>query len=145
MRSSKLTIGVIGAILVAFTLSAFFLLNFEGIPLYVWALSFLLLSEVVLCAGLLGVRALGANHGKTFASAGLTGILILYFISTAVSIVFTSKFVDNMNGFILLELGIIALFAILFIATLNFSARISASNRRDAEKVGTTEPKRGGF
>lgn len=145
MRSSKVTIGLIGAILVAFTLGAFFLLNIERISLYIWALAFLLLSEIVLCSGLLGVRVLGANHSKTFASAGLTAILVLYFISTAVSIAFVTKFTDMPNGFILLELGIISLFAILFIATLNFGAKISESNRKDAEKIGTTEPKRGGF
>lgn len=145
MRNSKAVIGISGAIIIAFTLGAFFLLDIERIALYIWALAFLLLSEVILCLGLLGAMSLGANHSKVFARTGLTGVLSLYFISTLISVVFVGKFVEKLNSFILMELGIISLFAIVAMSVLAFSRNIKRINDKDAQKVGSNEPKRGGF
>jgi hypothetical protein len=145
IKNGVVPIGVIGIIVVAFSLAAFFLLEIERSAVNGWAWAFLLLAEFVLFGGLIGLRFAGTSHNKAFLNSGVTTALSLYFIATMVSIFFTGVFKENPNTFILIELAIIALFAIITISVFACSRGIARSNEADMAKVGTNEPKRGGF
>lgn len=133
-KGSGTTIGMIGAITVVFTMIAFFLSEIERSALHLWALAFLLLAEVVLCSGLIAVKSLDANHSKVLVRSGITGALSLYFFITLVSILFAGQFRDRVNIFIILELGIIALFAVIILMILACSRSIAGRNRRMNER-----------
>ena len=136
---------IIGLIVVAFTLAAFFLLEVERIAVNRWAFAFLLLSQIVLFGGLIGLRSTGENHANLFIRAGVSTALSLYFAATMVSVLFAGAFRDNLNMFILIQLAIIALFSIITISLFACSRRIARRNEIDLKKVGTNELKRGGF
>lgn len=140
-----MSLAIVGFIIIVFSLAAFFLLDIEKIKLFGWALTFLLLSECVLFGGLIGLRFLGEKHSGVFLKAGTTSALLLYFIATLISVLCAGFFRERFNTFILMELAIIALFAIVTVSLLVFSRSIKRSNEEDAQKVGTKEPKRGGF
>ncbi|MCL2365821.1 MAG: hypothetical protein FWC75_02110 [Oscillospiraceae bacterium] len=144
-KSGVLPISLIGIIMVALTLVAFFLLDIERIAVHIWALAFLLLSEVVLFGGLIGLRFAGASHSSVFLRAGVSTSLVLYFVATLISALFAGFFRDRINSFILIELAIIAFFAIITISILAWSRSIARRNEADMAKIGTNEPKRGGF
>jgi len=141
----NIAIGIIGALVVAFTLATFFLIDFERTTIQWVALMFLLLSEVVLFAGLIGIRSLGAKFSKVFVSAGLSTILFIYFAATLTSVFFANSFRDRLNNFIWLQVVIIGLFAIVAVAILAFSHKIARDDEKSLSKVGETQPKRGGF
>ena len=145
IRNGVLPIGIIGIIVVAFSLAVFFLLGIEKTAVNVWALTFLLLSEIVLFGGLIGLRFTGANHSKVFLKSGVTVTLLLYFVATLISALFAGAFKENLNTFILIELAIIVLFAITIISIFACSRGIACRNETDMAKIGINEPKRGGF
>lgn len=138
-RGNGTTIGIIGAILVGFTLIAFFLLNIERIGLYLWALTFLLVAEIVLCTGLIATKSLGANHSKVFVKSGIIGSLFLYFLATLISVLSVRLFENKPGTFIILEFGIIVLFAIIILSILAFSQRIADNDRKIVEDRGFME------
>ncbi|MCL2760562.1 MAG: hypothetical protein FWD70_02820 [Desulfuromonadales bacterium] len=140
-----ISIALIGIIVIAFSITAFFLLDIERIAVNVWALAFLLLAELALFGGLIGLRFIGANHGKVFLRTGIATVLWFYFIATFVSVLFARAFRENLKIFILIELTIIVLFAIVAISIFAVSRSIAARDEVDITKVGTNEPKRGGF
>ncbi|MCL2146337.1 MAG: hypothetical protein FWH52_00895 [Synergistaceae bacterium] len=144
-RNSIISIGIIGAIILAFTLSSFFLLNIERIAVNFWALTFLLFSECVLFGGLIGLRFHGVQQNKVFLKAGITTALSLYFSITLVSVFFAGLLKERLNTFFLIELAIIALFSIAIMVILAFSREVKHSNEADIAKVGNKESKRGGF
>jgi Zn-dependent protease with chaperone function len=80
-----------------------------------------------------------------FFKSGVTSVLLLYFLATVIVSIFAGRFRENLNTFILIELGIIALFAIATIAILAVARGIAQRNEYDASKVGSKESKRGGF
>ena len=144
-KSGVVPTAVIGIIVVVLSLAVFFLLEIERINVNVWALSFLLISELAFFGGLIGLRFTNVNHSKVFHNAGVTTTLSLYFLATLISVIFAGAFRDNLNTFILIELAIIALFAIITIAIFASSRTIERRSEEDMKKVGTTEAKRGGF
>ena len=144
-KSAALPILAIGIIAILFTLAVFFLLRIEREALNLWALSFLLLSEVIVIGGLIGVRHAYAEHGAVFLRAGITAALTLYLVATAACSLLARLFSSNINAFILVQIGIIALFAIITISILAFSRGIGRRESEDASKVGSNEAKRGGF
>ena len=144
-KTSTIAIAIIGLIVIAFTLAVFFLLDIDRASVNVWALAFLLLSEIVLFMGLIGLRFAGAGHSILFLRAGVSATLLLYFIATLVSVFFSGAFKENLNIFILIELAIVFLTAIIIVAIFAWSISISRRNETDVKKVGSTEPKRGGF
>ena len=144
-RNGIFPLGLIGAITLAFSLVAFFLLNIERIAVNIWALAFLLLSECVLFCGLIGLRFHNAQHSMTFLKAGIISSLSLYFGVTVICVLFARFFKESLNIFILIELAIIALFAIIIVAILSFSRGIAWRNEEDAAKAGANKSKRGGF
>ncbi|MCL2391805.1 MAG: hypothetical protein FWC66_04245 [Oscillospiraceae bacterium] len=142
---SIVPIGIIGLIVIGFTIAGFFLLEIERVTVNIWAISFLLFSQLALFAGLIGIRATNNKHNNVFLKAGITTSLFLYFVITLISVLFAGRFSDNLNLFILIELAIIAVFAIIIISVLAWSRSIARRNEADLAKVGTNEPKRGGF
>lgn len=145
IKNGVLSIGIVGLIVIAFSLAVFFLLDIEKNAVNIWALSFLLLSEAVLFGGLIGLRFAGGNHNAVFLRAGVTTTLSLYFAATLISVFFTGSFEDELKKFILLEIAIVALFLIAAISIIAWSSGIARRNDADVAKVGTNEPKRGGF
>lgn len=133
MRRGSKTIGVIGTIIVIFTLSAFFLSDAEKTALYSWAFTFLLLAEIVLCAGLTAVKASGTNHHNIFVRSGISAALFLYTAAALIMVLFMRLFENRLHTYILFQLGIIALFAIVILLILTFSRRIADSNRQLAD------------
>ena len=121
-------IGVIGAIVIAFTVGAFFLMNVERTALNVWALSFLLLSEVVLFAGMICLRY--TRSAAVFVRSGAVVVLWMYFFVTLATVLFARAFADHLNGFVLLQLGIVALFAISMVAIVAIGRRLGAHDGR---------------
>ena len=144
-KNAALPILAIGIIVILFTLAVFFLLRIERNALNLWALSFLLLSEVIVIGGLIGVRRANAEHGAVFMRAGITTTLTLYLAAVAVCSILAELFSSNLNAFILVQLGIFALFAIITISILAFSRGLGRRESEDATKVGSNEAKRGGF
>ena len=144
-KNSIVPLGIIGIIIVAFSVVAFILLDVETTTVNKWALAFLLLSEFVLFGGLIGLRFTGTELSKAFLRVGVSTVLLLYFIATLVSMLFAGAFQENLNTFILMELALIVLFSIISIAIIAWSRKIARSNEADMAKVGTNEPKRGGI
>jgi hypothetical protein len=144
-RIGYIALLITGAIVVVFTLAAFFLLDIEKTTINRWALAFLLLSEFVLFGGLIGLCFTSVGHAKLFLRAGVSSALSLYFIATLISIFLVRILRDNLNVFILVQLAVIAFFAIVIVCVLAFSRVIAHRNEADISKVGTNEPKRGGF
>jgi len=140
-----LATGIIGGIVIVFTVALFLLLNFERATVHWAAFGFLLLSEIILFGGLIGVRFAGDSFGKLFIRAGLSSTLFLYFVFTLISFVIAGLFEENLNLFIMLQITIVSLFVIIAIATLAIARRVAITNEKDAEKVNVTEPKRGKF
>jgi len=136
---------IIGLIVLVFSVAAFFLLSVDKIAVNIWALVFLLLSEIVFFSGLIGLRFTKATHSSFFLKTGITTSLSLYFTATFISVLFAGFFRENINTFILIEISIIVLFAIVSISFFAFSRRIDRQGDEDLEKVGENEPKRGGF
>jgi len=147
MKSKNIVMptGIIGIIVIILSLAVFFLLNIEKNAVNNWALTFLLLSEVALFGGLIWLRFSSARYGKVFLNAGIGTTLILYFITTLISVLFTGMFREKPNTFVLIELVIIAVFAIISVSIITSSHRVERSGEEDMTKIGNNEPKRGGF
>ena len=143
--SSVLPIVIIGLIVVGVTLAGFFLLNFGRTAVGAWALAFLLLAEVMLFGGLIVIRLKSAGHAPVFMKAGISTALVFYFFAAAINAFVSRFFTTNLNSYVFLQLATFAFFAIIIIALAAVSRRIYQRNMIDADKVGTTEAKRGGF
>jgi len=138
--------GFVGAIVIGFTLVAFFLLDFERLAIHWWALFFLLLSELVFFGGLISIPSMRGERNKVFLRAGLGTALFLYFAATAITVIsFTWFFSINLNHFILIQLAIVAFFGVVSVLMLSFSRRIAAVDQKSRDAVSETEAKRGGF
>ena len=144
-KNGIISISIIGLIVVAFSIATFFLLKIERIAFNYWAMAFLLLSEFVLFLGLIGLRFTGASHNTLFLRSGVSVTLSLYFAATLISVLFAGALEERLDLFILVELAIIVLFAIIMISIFAWSYSTARRNKENVTKVGTNEPKRGGF
>ena len=144
-ETKVLSIGMIGALVIALSLAAFFLLDVERVAVRVWALAFLLLSELILFSGLISLRLANEARGNVFLKTGITTALSLYFATTLMSVIFAGAFKGRLGTFILIELAIIVFFAIIMIAIFASSRSIARLDEADMAKVAVSEPKRGGF
>jgi FlaA1/EpsC-like NDP-sugar epimerase len=144
-KSSMSIVGIIGGIIVAFTLAAFFLLDYDRVAVHWWALTFLLLSEVVLFSGLVGLKYADRTYNGFFYRSGIFTTLSLYLLATLIVALLVGFFRENVNIFILIHLAIITLFAIIILLLYSFSRKLERQGEKDIKKIGTNEPKRGGF
>ena len=72
-RNAIIPIGVIGLIIIACSISAFFLLDVERTAINLWALVFLLLSEFVFFGGLIRLQFVNVKHNKAFLKQSYSG------------------------------------------------------------------------
>ena len=140
-----LPIAVIGVIITTFSIIVFFLLDFERVAVHWWALTFLLISEILLFAGLIGLKYVKAVHSRHFLKLGISMSLTLYFVFTLISVFLSGLFKDDLNYFILIQLAFITIAAIVVIFLSTFSKRLERQCKEDVMKSGANEPKRGGF
>ena len=142
----NIKIGIIGAIVMLFTVALYALLNFEWLVLHTWSLVFTLLAQIVFFGGLIAISFFEQSHNKVFLRSGLTSALFLYLMATiSATNVFTWIFSISVNIFVLINLGIIAFFAVVFVAVLAFSKRLAAVDAKSHDAVHETKAKRGGF
>jgi len=127
---------IIGLIIIVITVAVFFVIEVEKTTLHYSALLFLLLSEFALFSGLVGLQFLGSKHSKVFMRSGITVTLILYFVVTLISIVFTNAFEGKNSSFVLLEVVIVAIFAIITVIIFAFSRGIAGEDNRIVEARG---------
>ena len=144
-RNTVIPISIIGLIAAAFTLTAFFLLEIPKTPVNIWALVFLLFSETVLVLGIIMLRFSKARYSGAFLKAGITIVLTLYFFAALLCVFMAGGFSERLNTFILLELAVIAVTAVLIIAVLAYSGILERRYTEDSKKSGDHTPKRGGF
>lgn len=144
-KKDIMSTGAIGIIVITLSLATFFLMEIDRGAVSLWAIIFLLLSEVILFGGLIGLRLTGAKHGKVFLQAGIISTLLLYFIATLIVTLFAGAFRTRLNIFVLIEISIISVSAIITALMLAFAHRIEHNNEKDFKKIGTAEAKRGGF
>ena len=144
-KNGVVPIGVIGIIAIIFSVADFFLLDIERTAVHWWALAFLLLSEVTLFGGLIGLRYTRAAYSRFFLKSGIGSALTLYFVVTLVSVLFAGAFRENLNIFILIQLAIVVLFAVIIVSLSAFSRKLERQGEEDIKKIGVNEPKRGGF
>lgn len=141
-------VAIIGVIVISFTLISFLLFDFEKTALSLWALGFLILSELALFVGLCMVAYHKEKHHELFMVSGLSVSLFLYFITSLVCAFLSSLFKDNVNQFLMLELSVLMFFSIMIIVIFAFSRRITEHDRENQEDANSDQynkPKRGGF
>ena len=143
-KPGLMPIVLIGAIVIAITVVAFFLLEIERTDINIVALGALLLAEIVFFGGLIMLKSFNLQHDRVFAGAGVISASILYLITTVISILFVGAF-SKVSYFVLLQLIIIAIFAVIIISVIAFARRKHVKDIADAEKKDITEAKRGGF
>lgn len=138
--------GIVGAIVMAFTIALFALLDFQWVILHTWALIFTLLAQFVFFASMTAISMIEHAHNKVFLRSGIFSALFLYLVLTILMVVvFTVLFPIAVNIFVLIHLALIAFFAATTIMLLAFSKRLAAVDAKSHEAVGQTEAKRGGF
>jgi len=141
-------VAIIGVIVISFTLISFLLFDFEKTSLSLWALGFLILSELALFVGLSMVANRKEKHHQLFMVSGLSVSLFLYFLTALVCAFLSSLFKDNVNQFLMLELSVLMFFSIMIIVIYAFSRRITEQDRENQEDENSDQynkPKRGGF
>lgn len=129
-------------------LASFFLLAVERTSLHIWALVFILIGDAVFCSGMIIAGFLGEKYNKLFVRTGISVISIGYFLAAVISSLCCNYFKENVNHFILLEIVLLGVSGILFIAVLAAAGKIHDTDKKALEKMETDEinqPKRGGF
>src|SRR5690625_3158173 len=113
MHKSKSTTIMVFTITAIVIVIGFFLLNIEKNAINLWAFGSLLFSLVVSLLAILTLSSLKRDNNNVFYTAGLTSLVSIYQIMVVISILFTNYFSEQLNGFILLQLIINALFIII--------------------------------
>jgi len=135
---------LIFGIIIVFSLVAFLLLNIELSTINVWALIFILISEVVAFIILTYLRTSENSCNTIFIKSGITVSASLYCIATLVCSVLAIVFMSNLNLFILIQIALMSLFAIIMIIMFSFATKVYQRNVEYTVKKDITEPKRGG-
>ena len=142
----NIKIGIVGAIVIAFTVALFALLDFYWLALHTWALAFLLVAEIVFFGGMIAMSFAERGHNRVFFRSGLSSALFLYLITTIFAVIlFAWIFPLQVNVFVLIHLGLIALFAVITVLVLAFSKRLAVVDAKSHDAVHETKAKRGGF
>ena len=140
---NRMPVLIIGAITVALTVAVFFLTGIDmESALNTLGLAFLLLSELILFGGLYAVLG---QEPSVLQRAGVISSLIIYFTATLISVLALCSIAVGRNTLIIVQLTIIAFFAIIIICVFTASRSIARREEIDMKKVGDNTPKRGGF
>lgn len=139
---SIFAIGIIVAIV------GFFLLDIERVALTFWAFGSLLFSLIVSLLVMIVLVSPKRNKDRVFYTAGLSISVWIYAMAVVISILFIKSFVDSLNSFIFLQIGINALFLVIAIVIITVSGHIYYNNEKTYENLQNDKynrPKRGGF
>jgi len=124
-------VGLIGFIVVSLTVGSFFLLSIKSSAVNMWALFFLLFSEVTFFSGLIGVRLINDSYDKHFPMLGISIVLLLYFLTTLCINIFAGLLSNYLNTFILIHLFSLAFYLIVMISFFALSRFINYRDRKD--------------
>lgn len=148
MSKSILTTISIFAIGIIAVIVGFLLLDIEKVALVFWAFGSLLFSLVVSLLVMVILVVPKGDKERVFYTAGLSSLVWIYTTAVVISILFLKSFADRLNSFILLQIGINALFFITSIVIITVSGHIYSNDENTYEKLQNDEynrPKRGGF
>lgn len=120
---------ILGSIFIAVTLCIFFLVNFEKTVVSYVALSFLLLSEIMLFVGIALTGKVDVTN-KVFLRSGTIGVLTFYVIAATMLAVMSGGFVDAAKTFVLFEIIAFAVAAVILVIVLFCTLRISSSDEK---------------
>lgn len=133
MKKTNLTIVLIGLIAIALTLATFFLFELVQHEVYIWALCFLLLAEIVSILGLTLGGKIGNSQSKSFFRSGGFVALSGYFLTTLLLTVLSGLFKRNIIVFIYIEIILLSIFAILILLVFLFTNRSGNMDRKIVE------------
>jgi hypothetical protein len=133
-HTGLLATGIIGLIVIAFTIIAFFLLNIERNAIQRTGLIFLLLSQIVLFIGLIVIRFLKKNS-VVFIGSALSVTLVIYFFVTLSTVVLTGKFIQNFNTFVLLQIFIVAQLSVVIVIIFTVGHKIAKTDNNTLKKM----------
>lgn len=136
-----LTIGIV-------ILAGFFMLDFERNAINVSALCFFELSILVSMISTIFIVKKKNENDTLYFNAGIGSVTAIYQIAVIISILVSKLFVNNIKGFIFLQILINALMFIVCMLIITVSAHINKNNEMTLGKLNSGEynkPKRGGF
>lgn len=144
--TGKISILIIGIIVVAVSIVVFATRSISVIPVYQVAFGFLLLAEVVFFVGLIFSPSKEIGD-KIISVAGITSMSIIYLIATIILSLFAGFFMGNLKNFVVIEIVIVAICAVIGIVIVMFSRRAATSDKKlnDGENHNSDTPKRGGY
>ncbi|AET70548.1 hypothetical protein Desor_5159 [Desulfosporosinus orientis DSM 765] len=125
--NTKISLSIsIGAIVVAATLAIFFLGDSISAKTSLdWlSLAFIILSEIALFAGTTIMSMQVSPTNKILIHSGITSTLVIYWLITLVGAFFKDIFKDNLNGYIILQVIIIAITAIIILSLNSIATRV---------------------
>lgn len=138
-----LSIGCIGVIVIGVTLAMFFLLSFEKTQASWLAFVFIMISEIVLFAGMEALVFIDNLSNKLFIRLGTIVVLSLYFAATIIMSLFANAFKNHVNVLITIEILIMAVAAVVMILLIVFSMHINGVEQKVSKDVNMS--KRGGY
>lgn len=129
-------------------LAGFFMLNFEQNVINISALCFLELSILVSMISTIFIVKKKNESDTLYFNAGIGSVTAIYQIAVIISTLVSKLFINNIKGFIFLQILINALMFIVCTLIITASTHINKSNETTLEKLNSGEynkPKRGGF
>ena len=125
--NTKLSLSIsIGAIVIATTLAIFFLSDpLSAKTSLEWlSLAFVILSEIALFTGTTILSVQVSPTSRIIMHSGILSTLFIYWLATLAGAFFKNIFKDNSSGYIILQIIIIALTAIIIILLHSLAARV---------------------
>ncbi len=125
-----LSAAVIGAIVILATFLIFFLTNPQKTSLEGISFLFILISEIILFAVIIFMVSKRLKSNKAVIQIGIIFTLSIYFIITVMISLLRHVFKNNINGFILTNILIIAITAVICVLLFVVSLKISATDQK---------------
>lgn len=131
----------IGFIVIATTLVIFFLGDsiFDKTILEWLSLAFVVLSEIALFAGITITSLQVSPTNKMLIRSGMISTLFIYWLITVVCALFKNLFNDNLSGYIVLQIIIIAITAIIIISLNSMATRVKSGDEKIIRSRGLME------
>jgi amino acid transporter len=139
---------LIFVILISVAIIGFFLLGIPQTTLYISALAFLLVSLIVSMLSLIKIRKVRSEKDSLYHSIGTLVIVWIYQISVAVITPLALFFNELMTVYILIEIVLIAFYAIGTVIVNAAAHKVHSMNEETARKREAgefNEAKRGGY
>ncbi|AFQ46416.1 hypothetical protein [Desulfosporosinus meridiei] len=136
---TKISLSIsIGFIVIATTLAIFFLGDsiYSKTNLEWLSLAFVILSEIALFAGTTIMSLQVSPTNKMLIRSGMISTLFIYWVITVVCAFFKNIFIDNLKGYIVLQIIIIAITAIIIILLNSLATRVRHVDERIVHSKG---------